>query len=145
GRRLAAMSAPAAEDVRRRLESAGHGDLLLGEWAEICAHTGDPQSAFERYRRTVLAGLPAFDRSYSHRVAEILLDRLPDGRRPALALDWLRSGEVDRFPPELAVECVRLANRAVSLASGDREEDPNAEAVAAAATRMRITLRPDRP
>lgn len=145
GRALALAGQASAAPVRRRLEAEAEWDLLLGEWLDLVDSAADPLAAFTAYRQSVFAQLPRYEETCFLTVAGSLLRRLPGERQPALALDWLRGGEIDRLSPELAVECVGHANRAVPLDPEDRGGEEAAGLVAEAARRRRIELRPNRP
>ena len=134
-----------ALEIRRRLAAEQAWRLLLGEWMEVCDRAPDPLAALAGYRRTVLDALPAYASACAPWVAITALRSLPEERRPAVALDWLAVGEVDRFPPRLAGECVSLAQRAVPLDPDVPEGDAAAACVAQAAAVLGLRLEPDRP
>lgn len=142
---LAEVSSEVARRVRRQLESAKLWDLLFGEWADLCERADDPVTAFASYRAAVFDHLPSYEESCLPSAASFLLGRLPEARRTALALDWLRNGQVDRFPARLANECVSLANLEVSFDLVAPGGDPTAHLVRQAASRLNLALQPDRP
>ena len=144
-RTLSGAPQEAAPAVRRELESAKAWDVLIGEWTEICERADDPVAAFERYRSTVFRSLPAYEESCLPSAASFLLGKLPETRRVALALDWLRSGQVDRFPEKLAGQCVDLTNRAVPLDLAAPQGEEITLLVSNAARQRKVSLRPDRP
>jgi len=145
GRVLASAPADVAATARRQLDEEATWEILFGEWLEILDRSRDPVADFERYRRSVLDALPGYGRQYRPHVALSILPYLPEKRRIALALDWLRSREIDHFPDDLAGQCLDLANRAVPLDLRAQGGEETARLVVEAATRRRIPLRPDRP
>jgi hypothetical protein len=136
--------AAAAAAVRRGLADAGEWDLLFGEWLHLVDSAADREGAFNGYRRAVLGPLAGYEAACFDRIAAALLDRLPADRQSAQSLVWLRGGEVDRLAPKLAAQCVRHANRSVDLDPA-ADGDGAARLVAAAADRLGVELRPDRP
>lgn len=145
GRCLARMDRSAAATLRRRLEEQKEWDLLYGEWLDLADRTEDTLAAFTNYRSLIFASHPRYEQACLAWVAESLLHRLPADRLPGVALDWLRHGEIDRFPGDLAATCIQHAASAVSLDPADREAEEAARRVADAAARRKIALRPDRP
>jgi hypothetical protein len=142
---LTGLETAKAATVRRHLEAAQEWDLLFGEWYALLEAAADPLSAFASYRRTVLAMLPLYEKVAIPGVVSSLLRQLSEDRRPAFALEWLRSGEIDRFSEELAGRCIALANLAVPLDPENKEGQGTAALVTAAARRWKVKLQPDRP
>jgi hypothetical protein len=145
GRVLSTAEPETAVAVRRRIEAENGWEILFGEWVEICDRAADPLVAFEIYQRSILHRLPVYAEQYTHWIATSVLRRLPEERRAAASLGWLRDRLVDRFPPELAQECVTLANAAVSLDLGAPNGEEATRLVSEEAARLGIRLRPDRP
>jgi hypothetical protein len=146
GRVLAASDPAEAQAVRRHLDQEGSFEILIGEWLEIRDRARHPASAFEAYRRSVLASLPGLERKCGPRIRSALLEALPEPQRVPLAVSWLREQAAgQRFPDELATECLKLANLAVPLDPGARDGDGLARLVAESAAVLRTMLRPDRP
>lgn len=145
GRVLGKVPATAGDAVRHHLDGVRARDLLFGEWREICDTADDPEAAFRSYQKAVLAKLPDYGRRCSSWVASSVLDHLSPERRVPLVLDWLRDGEVDGFPAELARRCLASANAAVPLDLRARGGDEIATLVAESAARLQTPLRPDRP
>jgi hypothetical protein len=145
GRLLSHLDNSVAAATRRNLDAAEAWDVLFGEWLEICGTTRNLLDAFRRYEQSVLAVLPGYDSRCRARVAESVLELLPEKERVSLALDWVRRDEIDRFPDDLSRRAIELANRAVPLTRNGRDGDETARLVAEAAGRLRIGLQPDRP
>ncbi len=145
GRVLSGLSARQAAAVRLRLEAAKEWDFLFGEWLDRIDRAADPIAAYADYLRAVLTQLPGYQAASFARIAGSLLDQLPEEDRPDLALAWLRGGEVDRFPPDLARTCLAHANRSVALDPASREGEEAARLVLEAAGRRKFELRPNRP
>jgi hypothetical protein len=140
---LMATGPTESDTVRQDLQRQGDFEILIGEWLGLRDRSGQPRAAFEEYRRSVLDRLPALERRCGGQIRSSLLEAVPELERASLALSWLKSGEVDQFPDELATTCLALANRTLPLDPETRRED--AREVAATAARLRIPLRPDRP
>jgi hypothetical protein len=145
GRRLTRMDLHAATTLRRRLEEQKDWDLLYGEWLDFAERTEDTLAAFTSYRSSIFASHPHYEQACLAWVAKSLLHRLPADRLPGVALDWLRHGEIDRFPDDLATTCIQHAATAVSLDPEDRGAEEAARLVADAAAKRKLALRPDRP
>jgi hypothetical protein len=142
---LAGIEPKTSAAVRRHLEAAEEWDLLLGEWFRLLEMATDPLGAFDSYRRGILAALARYEETCLPAVVSALLQRLSVPQRSAVALEWLRRGEIDGYPPKLAETCIALANLAVPLDPGNKEGQETAKLVAEAARSRRIQLRPDRP
>lgn len=145
GHVLTGLEAATAAAVRRHLEAAQEWDLLFGEWYGLLEAAPDPLSAFASYRKTVLAPLPQYEKICLPGVVSSLLRHLSDDRRPTFALEWLRSGEIDQFPEELAGRCIASANLAVPLDPEDNGGQETAKLVAEAARKRKVELQPNRP
>jgi hypothetical protein len=143
--RILAEASGMAPSVRSQLDTAKAWEILLGEWVNLCEDSDDPVSAFESYRSTVFRSLPSYEKSCLPWATSFLLTKIPEARRRLLALDWLRSREIDRFPEKLAGQCVALANLAIPLDLMAPESEETARLVTEAAKRLEISLRPDRP
>ncbi len=141
---LAGTEAATAAAVRRHLEAAEEWDLLLGEWLSLLETASDPLSAFASYQRNVLTMLPRYEETCLPAVVSSLLHQLSEVQRSTIALEWLRRGEIDRYPQELAEKCIALANLAVPLDPTDKEGQEAAKWVADAARSRQLRLRPDR-
>src|SRR6185295_11847979 len=96
GRVLAGIEATTAAAVRRHLEAAEEWGLLFGEWLNLLETANDPLATFASYRRNVLAALPRYEKTCLSDVVTSLLQRLSEVQRSAIALEWLRRGEIDR-------------------------------------------------
>ena len=145
GKVLAGVETATAASVRRTLEAAQEWNLLLGEWLGLLEATADPLGAFASYRRGVLALLPRYEEVCLEPIIISLLQRLSDSQRSTISLEWLRSGEIDRFPPDLAGRCIGFANLAVSLDPSDQAGQERTDLVAGAARSRKLKLLPDRP
>jgi hypothetical protein len=145
GRVLTGLEATTAATVRLHLEAAEEWDLLFGEWYGLLESAADPLGAFASYRQTVLAPLPQYAQICLPGIVSSLLRHLSEDRRPPFALEWLRSGGVDRFPEELAGRCIAFANLAVPIDPADKGGQEAAKLVAEAARSRKIKLLPDRP
>jgi hypothetical protein len=146
GRLLAASDPAAAQAVRRQLVEGQDFEILIGEWIEIRDRARQPLTAFEEYRHSVLASLPALDQQCGSQIRSSLLDVLPDAERVPVALSWLEEQAAGRrFPADLASRCVMLANLAVPLDPEARDGDRVARRVAGAAADLGVVLKPDRP
>lgn len=145
GRVLADLETATATSLRRQLEAAKEWDLLFGEWSGLRETAPDPLSAFASYRRTVLALLPQYEKTCLPAVVTSLLRHLSEAQCAAVSLEWLRDGEVDSFPPDLADRCIAFANLAVPLDPDDKKGQETAKLVAVAARSRKISLLPNRP
>ncbi len=142
---LATIQTETAAAVRRHLEATQEWDLLSGEWFQLAETAADPLGAFAIYRRAVLAALPEYEKIGLPGAVSSLLHLLSEERRPAFALEWLRSGEINRFQEALAGRCITFANLAVPLHPDAKEGEETAQLVAAAARSRDIKLLPNRP
>lgn len=142
---LAEVLEAVAEQTRCHLEEQGDSAILFGEWLEIVATSGDPRGTWESYCEHVLDKLPRYAASHRSRIAAALLDHLSKPAGQALALDWLKSREIDAFEASLARRCLDLANGAVPLEPNSREASGIARLVREGAERLDLPLAPDHP
>jgi len=145
GQVLRAGEPAAAMSVRRHLESEQEWDLLFGEWLGLLNEPGDPIQTFSRYQKEILESFPRYAAASFHAVANTLLRRLSETQKTTISLEWLRSGDVDRFPENIAATCIASANLAVPLDPEGKEGQETAQLVSEAAQSRKIQLLPDRP
>jgi hypothetical protein len=145
GQVLRAGEPAAAMSVRRHLESEQEWDLLFGEWLGLLNDPGDPIQTFSRYQKEILESFPRYAAASFHAVANTLLHKLTEEQKAAISLEWLRRGDIDRLPEEIATPCIASANLAVPLDPEDKGGQEAAKLVSEAAQARGITLSPDRP
>ncbi|MEA2719924.1 MAG: hypothetical protein QOJ39_1788, partial [Candidatus Eremiobacteraeota bacterium] len=131
--------------VRRALDRSDTWAILFGEWQGVLAARGGSERLYAAYRDDVLSTVPGFDRACRGEIARTYAQSLDAQARPAVAVGWIRSGEVERFPRDVQQWCVRAAAGSLRLSRGMPGDEEAEAAIADRAQRLSMPLEPDVP
>jgi hypothetical protein len=131
--------------VRRELDREDTWQILFGEWLATLEASRGHRDVYAEYCNGVLRELPGFDRACRGPIARTFAEALDEPARGAAALNWVRVGEVDRFPPMIQRWCIEAAAATIPFSRDVPGGADAARLVAERAQRLEMHLEPDRP
>ncbi len=134
-----------ALDVRQRLESRSHRQLLMAEALAIVGESEDPIVTFEAYHRQMATRMPATWRRQVGELVEALHRSVPEQYFCHQALIWLHEELLAEVPRQVATWLAGLINRQISIDPEAAASERHAGRLRQLGERLGIELMPDRP
>lgn len=113
---LAQMSfSPESLEVRKKLESSGCYDMLLGEWDARLANAGSQVNIWCNYRDSVLKHLPAYEREYTGLLAESAWRAMSSASKRKMAQEWCGYEELALLSADVRKEIISTAYKSLAF------------------------------